>query len=82
MVPPKPEQSRKSILGCPSSLRPYQLTKPYIKNNYVFIAFLGIFVIVNIALFTSRMYQYRDSGPYIMVARACGKKQYIYKHLN
>lgn len=74
LVPPKPETKRKSRLQfLTTSLRPYQLTKPYMKNNYVYIVFISIFVLINVALFLTRLYEYRTSNGYVMVARACGK---------
>lgn len=74
MVPPKPEQSDRSIQAVLRSLTPYQLTKPYMKNNYVYIVFLSLFVLTNVALFVSRLYEYRNAGGYVMMARACGRK--------
>ncbi|XP_011305289.1 NADPH oxidase 5 [Fopius arisanus] len=73
MVPPKPAQSNRTVLGFLRSLRPYQLTKPYLKNNYVFMCSLWIFFLINFALFVSRMYEYRDAGGLVMIARACGQ---------
>lgn len=73
MVPPKPPQIDRTVLGFLRSLRPYQFTKPYLKNNYVLMGFLSIFFIINFALFVTRIYQYRDAGCLIMLARACGK---------
>ncbi|CAD6241356.1 GSCOCT00002682001.3-RA-CDS [Cotesia congregata] len=73
MVPPKPEESRPSILSLLYSLKPYQLTKPYLKNNHVFIVFLSAFVIINFILFVTRLYQYRNTNSYTMLARACGQ---------
>lgn len=52
---------------------PHQLTAPYLKNNYVFLSFLTIFVGINVGLFVSRAIQYRDSNIYVIFARACGK---------
>ncbi|XP_032676109.1 NADPH oxidase 5 [Odontomachus brunneus] len=73
LVPPQPKPKRKSALGVFSSLRPYQLTKPYMKNNYVYIAFISIFILINVALFVSRLYEYRHNSGYVMFARACGQ---------
>nr|XP_012143255.1 PREDICTED: NADPH oxidase 5 isoform X1 [Megachile rotundata] len=73
LVPPKPKLKPKTGLGFLASLRPYQLTKPYMKNNYVYIAFISIFVSINVALFISRLYEYRRSNGYVMLARACGQ---------
>lgn len=74
LVPPKPEENPpliKKVL----SYRPYQLTLPYMKNNYVFLIFLGAFLLVNVALFISRAIQYSKSNWFTIFARACGKYQ-------
>ncbi|XP_014213874.1 NADPH oxidase 5 [Copidosoma floridanum] len=73
LVPPKPEEPKQSYKKFLSNLRPYQLTKPYLKNNYVKIAFISTFVLINFALFATRAYQYRRSNGYVIVARACGQ---------
>lgn len=73
MVPPKPEITRGNKIRFMDILRPYQLTKPYLKNNYVFILFLSVFILINSVLFLSRLYEYRHSNCFTMVARACGK---------
>ncbi|XP_011699769.1 PREDICTED: NADPH oxidase 5 [Wasmannia auropunctata] len=73
LVPPQPKSKKKSILETFVSLLPYQLTKPYMKNNYVFIAFISMFMLINVALFVSRLYEYRHDNGYIMFARACGQ---------
>ncbi|XP_018404285.1 PREDICTED: NADPH oxidase 5 [Cyphomyrmex costatus] len=73
LVPPQPNSKKKSILDTFLSLRPYQLTKPYLKNNYVFIAFISMFMLINVTLFVSRLYKYRNHSVYIMFARACGQ---------
>lgn len=54
------------------SRMPHQLTAPYLKNNYVFLSFLSVFVAINVGLFVSRAIQYRESNIYVIIARACG----------
>lgn len=78
LVPPQPKPTRRTAWGAFSSLRPYQLTKPYMKNNYVYIAFISMFVLVNVALFVSRLYEYRRHNGYVMLARACGKFDFVF----
>uniref|UniRef100_A0A1Y1K502 NADPH oxidase 5 n=1 Tax=Photinus pyralis TaxID=7054 RepID=A0A1Y1K502_PHOPY len=73
MVPPKPNTSSTSYIRKLMSYRPYQLTKPYVKNNYVFLVFMAAFFFVNFALFISRAVQYRNTNFYMIVARACGQ---------
>lgn len=55
--------------------KPYQLTKPYVKNNYVYLIFLGAFIFVNFALFVSRAVAYKDYNTYTILARACGESK-------
>ncbi|XP_058791385.1 NADPH oxidase 5 isoform X2 [Phymastichus coffea] len=72
LVPPKPETPKRQYPQlCPKL--PYQLTKPYLKNNYVKMTFIACFFIINFALFVSRAYQYRHANGYIILARACGQ---------
>ncbi|XP_063633431.1 NADPH oxidase 5 [Cydia splendana] len=56
-----------------SSLKPYQLSLPYFKNNYVFIIFTGLFFLVNIGLFVARIVEYQGSNCFVIMARACGQ---------
>ncbi|KAF5271691.1 hypothetical protein FQA39_LY08014 [Lamprigera yunnana] len=73
LVPPKPKTSPRTNLKKILSFRPYQLTKPYVKNNYVYLIFLAVFLLINFALFVSRSVQYRKSNCYTIIARACGQ---------
>ncbi|XP_065083543.1 NADPH oxidase 5 [Ochlerotatus camptorhynchus] len=52
---------------------PHQLTAPYIKNNYVYLSFLSVFILINVGLFISRAIQYRKSNGFVILARACGQ---------
>ncbi|XP_024085279.1 NADPH oxidase 5 [Cimex lectularius] len=73
LVPPKPKSPPTSALARISALRPYQLTLPYIRNNYVYLIFVTVFFLVNLALFVSRSIQYRNYNVYVIFARACGQ---------
>ncbi|KAK9497325.1 hypothetical protein O3M35_004664 [Rhynocoris fuscipes] len=73
LVPPKPKSKPTSLMARLSNLRPYQLTLPYWKNNYVYLIFVAFFVVVNAGLFVSRAIQYRKSNYYVIFARACGQ---------
>ena len=75
LVPPKPKPPPRSFLGKLSALCPYQLSRPYVKNNYVYLIFLTFFMLINIGLFVSRSIEYHSSNGFIIVARACGKLQ-------
>lgn len=62
------------MIGKLLALKPYQLSRPYIRNNYVFLIYLAIFVSINFGLFVSRLIQYQDSHIFVRIARGCGKK--------
>lgn len=51
---------------------PHQLSTPYIKNNYVYLIFMCLFIFVNLFLFFMRAYQFRKSNYLTIFARACG----------
>ncbi|RVE40785.1 hypothetical protein evm_014565, partial [Chilo suppressalis] len=71
--PPVAASSSKTLLQRLSKLKPYQLSLPYFKNNYVFLSYLAAFFLVNIGLFVSRAYEYRHSNGFVILARACGQ---------
>uniref|UniRef100_A0A1B6DLA4 NAD(P)H oxidase (H(2)O(2)-forming) n=1 Tax=Clastoptera arizonana TaxID=38151 RepID=A0A1B6DLA4_9HEMI len=73
LVPPKPKPPPSSIFGQLSHLKPYQLSRPYIRNNYVYLSFLVFLLAVNVGLFISRSIQYRKSSYFVILARACGQ---------
>ncbi|GLH10501.1 Dual oxidase [Gryllus bimaculatus] len=73
LVPPKPKAAPRSLFGKLAALRPYQLSRPYMKNNYVYLIFLAAFAVVNIGLFISRSIQYREHHGFVILARACGQ---------
>lgn len=52
---------------------PHQFTAPYVRNNYVFLSFLVVYIAINVGLFVSRAIQYRDHNGFVIVARACGE---------
>jgi len=81
LVPPKPKQPPRSLLGRLITLCPYQLSRPYVKNNYVYLIFLTFFMLVNIGLFVSRSIEYRFHNGFVIVARACGKLQDICSYM-
>ncbi|KAG0728254.1 NADPH oxidase 5 [Chionoecetes opilio] len=75
LVPPN---LRKEAVPCCKQINklvPYQLTLPYLKNNYVYLFFLLAYVATNIGLFISRGLEYYDldANVYTIVARACGQ---------
>ncbi|KAL1130042.1 hypothetical protein AAG570_012985 [Ranatra chinensis] len=73
LVPPKPKTHHTSLLRKIVALKPYQLSLPYIRNNYVYLIFAVAFFLVNLGLFVSRAIQYRHSNYYVIFARACGQ---------
>jgi hypothetical protein len=52
---------------------PHQLSAPYIKNNYVYLIFMCLFIAFNLFLFITRAYQFRKSNILVIFARACGQ---------
>lgn len=73
LVPPKQEPEPLSFLQRLAKLKPYQLSGPYFRNNYVYLIYLGLFSLVNIGLFVARCFEYRQSNGFVMMARACGQ---------
>lgn len=73
---PLPIETSAKKASIPSRL-PHQLTRMYLRNNYVFLSFLSVFAAINIGLFVSRAIQYRESNIYVIIARACGKEFYL-----
>lgn len=73
LVPPKPKCQPTSLWGKLAALRPYQLTRPYLKNNHVYLMFGLVLILVNLGLFVSRAIEYRHHNGYIILARACGQ---------
>ncbi|KAK6643680.1 hypothetical protein RUM43_005190 [Polyplax serrata] len=73
LVPAKPKAQPSSLLGKLKRLMPHQFTRPYIKNNYVFIIFVAAFLLLNLILIVSRSIEYRNSNGFVIVARACGQ---------
>ncbi|XP_026735659.1 NADPH oxidase 5 isoform X2 [Trichoplusia ni] len=74
LVPPKEEPKKPvSVLQRLSSLKPYQLSRPYFRNNYVYLTYLGVFFMVNIVLFVARSVEYREANGFVILARACGQ---------
>lgn len=66
---PLPKAAKKGM----KEQMPHQLSVSYMKNNYVFVIFLAIYLLVNLGLFISRGIQYRKSNGFTIIARACGK---------
>ena len=46
---------------------------PYIRNNYVYLAFLFLFLAVNVGMFVGRIFQFLGTPVPYIIARACGK---------
>ncbi|KAF9798205.1 hypothetical protein SFRURICE_003164 [Spodoptera frugiperda] len=73
LVPPKQDPQPVSFKQRLSRLKPYQLSRPYFKNNYVFLTYLGLFSLVNVGLFVARCVEYRKANGFVILARACGQ---------
>ncbi|KAF9415705.1 hypothetical protein HW555_006739 [Spodoptera exigua] len=72
LVPPKQDPEPVSFKQRLSRLKPYQLSRPYFKNNYVFLTYLALFTLVNVGLFVARCVEYRKANGFVIFARACG----------
>jgi len=73
LVPPKPPNKPTSLWGKLMEMKPYQLSKPYLKNNHVFLISVAVMALINLFLFFQRIYEYRNATVYLMLARATGK---------
>ncbi|CAD0205709.1 unnamed protein product [Chrysodeixis includens] len=74
LVPPKEEPKKPvSLLQRLYDLKPYQLSLPYFRNNYVYLSYLAVFFTVNFVLFVARCVEYRHANGYTILARACGQ---------
>ncbi|XP_072946403.1 NADPH oxidase 5 [Epargyreus clarus] len=73
LVPPTTKQEPISFCRKLSKMKPYQLSLPYFKNNYVFLIYLALFFLVNFGLFVARIVEYRESNGFVIFARACGQ---------
>ncbi|KAJ8708862.1 hypothetical protein PYW08_010244 [Mythimna loreyi] len=75
LVPPKQDPKPISFWQRVWSLKPYQLSLPYFRNNYVFLTYLALFFIVNAGLFVARVVEYKrmNANGFVIVARACGQ---------
>ncbi|KAI8423439.1 hypothetical protein MSG28_012572 [Choristoneura fumiferana] len=70
---PAPPPTHTSLRHRLSALKPYQLSLPYFRNNYVFLLFTAAFFIINIGLFVARCVEYQGSHVFVIMARACGQ---------
>ncbi|XP_045455112.1 uncharacterized protein LOC123664638 [Melitaea cinxia] len=73
LVPPNPKPEPMTLCQRLKKMKPYQLSLPYFKNNYVYLTYLFLFFLVNFGLFVARIVEYWDSNIYVIFARACGQ---------
>ncbi|XP_066957368.1 NADPH oxidase 5 isoform X2 [Macrobrachium rosenbergii] len=73
LVPPNLGSNKESAKNRMSRLKPYQMSLPYMKNNYVYLSFLLGYIAVNLGLFISRAVQFQKENGFYIVARACGQ---------
>ncbi|XP_041972377.1 NADPH oxidase 5 isoform X2 [Aricia agestis] len=73
LVPPPPKPKPKSFPQRLAKMKPYQLSLPYFRNNYVFVSYLFVFFIINFGLFVARIVEYWNSNVFVIFARACGQ---------
>ncbi|PRD30244.1 UNVERIFIED_CONTAM: NADPH oxidase 5 [Trichonephila clavipes] len=69
LLPPMETKSTKSIA---ERVR-RRLTWQHIRNNWTSVAYLFIYFLLNVILFITRAYDYRESNMYVILARACGQ---------
>lgn len=68
LVPPKPSPPPKK-----RKMLPYQFSMPYMRNNLVYLAFLGVYAAINTGLFLARLIHFYPMGYLMMFARASGQ---------
>nr|XP_045625272.1 NADPH oxidase 5-like isoform X1 [Procambarus clarkii]XP_045625282.1 NADPH oxidase 5-like isoform X1 [Procambarus clarkii] len=73
LVPPDLGTNKETFSQKLAKLKPYQLSIPYAKNNYVYLTFLFIYLAINVCLFATRAYEYWNNNTYTILARACGQ---------
>ncbi|CAH2098519.1 unnamed protein product [Euphydryas editha] len=73
LVPTKPKPEPTTLYQRLKKMKPYQLSLPYFKNNYVYLTYLFLFFLVNIGLFVARIVEYWNSNTFVIFARACGQ---------
>nr|XP_026498146.1 NADPH oxidase 5 [Vanessa tameamea] len=73
LVPTNPKPEPMSLYQRFLKMKPYQLSVPYFKNNYVYVTYLFLFFLVNLGLFIARIVEYWESNVFVMFARACGQ---------
>jgi hypothetical protein len=79
LVPEKPKQKPKApFIASLKSKIPHQFSWHYIKNNHIFLGWLSLIIMINIALFAQRAIIYHRDNPtattWLVVARGCGKQ--------
>ena len=78
LVPEKPKEKPKlPILVALKSKIPHQLSWHYVKNNYLFLGWLGIILLITVTLFAQRVVEFHGANPnattWLVIARGCGK---------
>ncbi|XP_057371298.1 NADPH oxidase 5-like [Daphnia carinata] len=66
LLPSSTQRSRKTRWSS-------NVIRSYIRNKAAFMSFLGAYIFVNLVLFTTRAFKYRNENLPYMVARACGQ---------
>lgn len=75
LVPPNLRKEEDTLWKKVTKLVPYQMSLPYLKNNYVYLSFLLAYIAINVGLFFSRgmEHYYLGSNGLTIAARACGQ---------
>ncbi|CAL1270023.1 unnamed protein product [Larinioides sclopetarius] len=71
LLPPMDtRKSRKSTTGLLSCRK---INWRHIRNNWTSVIYLLLYFLINIVLFTTRAYEYREHNIFVILARACGQ---------
>ncbi|CAL8089261.1 unnamed protein product [Orchesella dallaii] len=77
LVPPEQPKQGTTFVQWIKDMKPHHLSIKYIKNNYVYLIWRLIFIIVNIVLFCSRCVKFHEINPnattYLVLARGAGQ---------
>ncbi|CAL1267604.1 unnamed protein product [Larinioides sclopetarius] len=59
--------------GPTTSLSCRRIRWRHIRNNWTSVVYLLLYFMINVVLFTTRIYEYRESNIFVILARACGQ---------
>ncbi|XP_055948643.1 NADPH oxidase 5-like [Argiope bruennichi] len=71
LLPPMKTKSRSKSSTSLFSCR--KIRWRHIRNNWTSVVYLLLYFLINILLFTTRAYEYREDNTFVILARACGQ---------